>query len=140
MVSAGNAPNPIEVDRVVDADALEIEYPAQAWNALTVGGYTDRINIQEPEFAGFSPCARAGALSPYSRTSTLWVYARAAEIVGVDRTACVLVANHAFDCVGAKACGMRTVFIDRRRRPFGETPHRPDLIVDDMRALAAALA
>ena len=72
VVSAGNAPNPIDVEQIVNADALEIEDPAQAWNALTVGGYTDRINIQEPEFAGFSPYARAGALSPYSRTSTLW--------------------------------------------------------------------
>ena len=73
VVSAGNAPNPIEVDQVVDAETLEVEDPAQSWNALTVGGYTDRINIQEPEFAGYSPYARAGALSPYSRTSTLWV-------------------------------------------------------------------
>ena len=72
VVSAGNAPNPIEVEKIVDADALEIEDPSQAWNALTVGGYTDRINIQEPEFAGFSPYAMAGALSPYTRTSTLW--------------------------------------------------------------------
>ena len=72
VVSAGNAPNPIDVEQIKDADALEIEDPAQAWNALTVGGYTDRINIQEPEFSGFSPCASAGALSPYSRTSTLW--------------------------------------------------------------------
>ena len=73
VISAGNAPNPINVDQVMDADTLEIEDPAQAWNALSVGGYTDRINIQEPEFAGFLPYARAGALRPYSRTSTLWV-------------------------------------------------------------------
>ena len=73
VVSAGNAPNPIEVEQIVDADALEIEDPAQAWNAITVGGYTDRINIQDAEFAGFSPYARAGGLSPFSRTSTLWV-------------------------------------------------------------------
>ena len=73
VVSGGNAPNPIEVEQIENPDALEIEDPAQAWNALTVGGYTDRINIQEPNFAGFSPYASAGALSPYSRTSTLWV-------------------------------------------------------------------
>jgi len=73
VVSAGNAPNPIAVDQIIDADELEIEDPAQAWNAITVGGYTDRINIQEAEFARFSPCAEAGGLSPYSRTSTLWV-------------------------------------------------------------------
>ena len=73
VVSAGNAPNPIDVQRIVDPDVLEIEDPAQAWNAITVGGYTDRVNIQEAVFAGFSPYAPAGGLSPYSRTSTLWV-------------------------------------------------------------------
>ena len=45
-------------------------------------------------------------------------------------------ANHTFDCVGAKAAGMRTVFIDRRKRPFGQTHHAPDLIVSDMQELA----
>ena len=34
---------------------------------------------------------------------------------------------------------MRTAFIDRRKRPFGETPHQPDLIVADFAELAAAL-
>ena len=77
----------------------------------------------------------AGVFKPHWRA-----YAKAAEIIGVDRTACALVANHAFDCIGAKAYGMRTVFIDRRSRPFGETPHQPDLIVEDVTALAAALA
>ncbi len=72
VVSTGNAPNPIEVGQTVAADSLEIDDPAQAWNAITVGGYTDRINIQEQEFDGFSPYAKAGALSPYSRTSVLW--------------------------------------------------------------------
>jgi 2-haloacid dehalogenase len=34
---------------------------------------------------------------------------------------------------------MRTAFIDRRKRPFGETPHRPDLVVENFAELAAAL-
>jgi 2-haloacid dehalogenase len=51
----------------------------------------------------------------------------------------LFVANHAFDCIGAKSYGMRTSFIDRRRRPFGETPHQPDLIVADFAELAATL-
>ena len=33
----------------------------------------------------------------------------------------LFVANHAFDCIGAKSAGMRTAFIDRRQRPFGIT-------------------
>jgi 2-haloacid dehalogenase len=61
-------------------------------------------------------------------------------LIGLDRSACLFVANHAFDCIGAKSYGMRSAFIDRRRRPFGETPHQPDLIVRDFAELAAALA
>ena len=72
VVSAGNAPNEITMDRIADPDALEIEDPAQAWNAITVGGYTDLINVQEPELEHCSPFARAGGISPYTRTSTLW--------------------------------------------------------------------
>jgi 2-haloacid dehalogenase len=76
----------------------------------------------------------AGYFKPHFAT-----YAKAEEIVGEDRARILFVANHAFDCIGAKAYGMRTAFIDRRKRPLGETPHRPDLIVEDFTALGAAL-
>ena len=60
---------------------------------------------------------------------------------GMKRGIAVLfVANHAFDCIGAKAAGMRTAFIDRRSRPFGRTPHQPDILVPTMTDLADALA
>ena len=78
--------------------------------------------------------AAAGYFKPHWRT-----YAKAEEIVGLDRSSCLFVANHAFDCIGAKSYGMRTAFVDRRRRPFGETPHQPDLIVADFKALGQAL-
>ena len=42
--------------------------------------------------------------------------------------------------VGTVDAGMRTAFINRRGRPFGMTPHAPDLVVADMRALADAMA
>jgi 2-haloacid dehalogenase len=35
---------------------------------------------------------------------------------------------------------MRTAFIDRRNRPYGETPHQPDLIVRNFAELATVLA
>jgi 2-haloacid dehalogenase len=79
--------------------------------------------------------AEAGYFKPHWKT-----YATASELIGLDRSAILFVANHPFDCIGAKAFGMRTAFIDRRRRPFGETPHAPDLIVADFAELAAALA
>ncbi len=77
----------------------------------------------------------AGYFKPHWKT-----YAKAEEIVGLDRSSCLFVANHAFDCIGAKSYGMRTAFIDRRKRPFGETPHQPDLIVADFAELARTLA
>jgi 2-haloacid dehalogenase len=75
--------------------------------------------------------AVAGAFKPHHAT-----YETAAALVGMPRHQILFVANHAFDCIGAKATGMRTAFIDRRRRPFGATPHQPDLIVPSMTELA----
>ena len=76
----------------------------------------------------------AGYFKPHWAT-----YASAEDIVGEERTSLMFVANHAFDCIGAKSYGMRTAFIDRRKRPFGETPHQPDLIVSDFAELAHQL-
>lgn len=75
--------------------------------------------------------AEAQSFKPHVAT-----YTKAAEIMGVRLDEVLFVANHAFDCLGAKAAGMHTAFIDRRKRPFGGTPHQPDLWVDDMKSLA----
>jgi 2-haloacid dehalogenase len=79
--------------------------------------------------------AVANAFKPHVAT-----YTKAAELAGVRMEEVLFVANHAFDCIGAKSAGMRTAFIDRRRRPFGMTPHQPDLLVPSMRGLADAIA
>ena len=81
----------------------------------------------------------AGAFKPDKRT-----YAKAEEIIAsefgdIERSNILFVANHAIDCIGAKAWGFRTVFIDRRKRPFGESPHQPDLIVRDFTELETIL-
>ena len=77
----------------------------------------------------------AGYFKPHWKT-----YATAEQMIGENRSSCLFVANHAFDCIGAKAFGMRSAFIDRRKRPFGETPHQPDLMVADFAELAATLS
>ncbi len=46
--------------------------PAQAWNALTIGAYTDLVRITEPDADGFLPVAPKGGLSPFSTTSLVW--------------------------------------------------------------------
>jgi 2-haloacid dehalogenase len=79
--------------------------------------------------------AVANAFKPHVAT-----YRKATEIMGVRMEQVLFVANHAFDCIGAKSAGMRTAFIDRRRRPFGITPHQPDLLVSSMQELADVMA
>ena len=93
---------------------------------------------------------------PHSGTADLWdrvisvqeassfkphrdTYATAARLMGLDPPEVLFVANHAFDCIGAKAAGMGTAFVDRRRRPFGNKRYPPDLIVSDFTELAAAV-
>jgi 2-haloacid dehalogenase len=75
--------------------------------------------------------AAANSFKPHVAT-----YTKAAEIMKVRMDEVLFVANHAFDCIGAKAAGMHSAFIDRRKRPFGHTPYQPDIRVDDMKSLA----
>ncbi len=67
-------------------------------------------------------------------------YLKAAEICGVGMGEVLFVANHTFDCIGAKAAGMHTAFIDRRQRPFERTPYQPDMTFRSMSELADAMA
>ena len=78
--------------------------------------------------------AEAGSFKPHVAT-----YRMAAELLGAPPDHILFVANHAFDCVGAKAYGMRTCFVDRRKRPFGDWPYQPDLVVADFAELAERL-
>ncbi len=86
------------------------------------------------EFDAVISVQEAGYFKPHFAT-----YRRMAEILKIEPAAIMHVANHPFDCIGAKAFGMHSAYIDRRRRPFGDTPHQPDLIVRDFSELAANL-
>jgi 2-haloacid dehalogenase len=79
--------------------------------------------------------AESNSFKPHVAT-----YTKAAEIMGVAMERVLFVANHGFDCVGAKSAGMRTAFIDRRRRPFGHGPDQPDLIARTMTDLAEMIS
>lgn len=46
--------------------------PGQSWNALTIGAYTEKTSIAEPDLKGWKPVAPAGELSPHSSTSLIW--------------------------------------------------------------------
>lgn len=49
-----------------------IHDPGQAWNAVTVGAYTERTRITETIFNGWTPVAAPGGLAPSSTTSCTW--------------------------------------------------------------------
>jgi len=49
-----------------------IHDPGQAWNALTVGAHTEKVNITETDAFEYQPIARHGSLSPFTTTSATW--------------------------------------------------------------------
>ena len=78
--------------------------------------------------------AEAASFKPHPAT-----YRKAIQITNVTAPEVLFVANHEFDCVGAKAFGMQSAFVDRRMRPFGNAIYPPDLIVRDFGELADVL-
>ena len=102
-------------------------------------GDPDMLEAARPqlgvEFDRIISVAEAGSFKPHVAT-----YRTAAELLGAPPDAILFVANHAFDCVGAKAYGMRSCFVNRRSRPFGDWPYQPDLVVADFKELAQVLA
>lgn len=73
IVPVGNIRNNIIPSEYLDRnDTSQAENPSQAWNALVVGAYTDKVNIINQKYSQYQAIAPAGDLSPRSRTSTLW--------------------------------------------------------------------
>ena len=72
VVAAGNATYSSGHHYPDGNDTDGVHDPAQAWNALTVGAYTELTDITEDDTGGYSPVAPAGGLSPFSTTSLVW--------------------------------------------------------------------
>jgi len=51
---------------------VSVENPAQSWNALTVGAYTEKILVDDDDFSDYNPMASLREMSPYNSTSSLW--------------------------------------------------------------------
>jgi hypothetical protein len=49
-----------------------VENPAQSWNALTIGAYTKKVQVNDQRYIGYTPLANEGELSPHSTTSLTW--------------------------------------------------------------------
>lgn len=69
VLSAGNVEaNALQVAHLDRSDADTAHDPAQAWNALTVGAYTEKAHVGHPNWQGWQAVATAGDLSPWSTT------------------------------------------------------------------------
>jgi hypothetical protein len=69
-VSAGNIREQLAHSEYLDAnDLAEVESPAQAWNALAVGAFTEKVDIVDPNYEGWTAFGNAGDLCPTSRTA-----------------------------------------------------------------------
>jgi hypothetical protein len=71
IISAGNV-NRDNWPNYPDGNSTDsIHDPGQAWNALTIGAYTNKVTIAAGA-PNYSPLAPAGGLSPHSTTSATW--------------------------------------------------------------------
>ena len=74
-IAAGNI-QPTEAwtayPRSFEQQKYGIEAPGQAWNALTVGAYTEKVIVEENDALHYQPIAQLGGLSPFTSTSLGW--------------------------------------------------------------------
>ena len=67
------------------------------------------------------------------------VYRYAAKTLNREPDQIMMVASHAFDVMGARACGFRGAYIQRYELPYEESSLRPDLTVSNFIELADEL-
>jgi hypothetical protein len=72
ILSAGNTDGAHRRDYPDSNMTDGVHDPAQAWNALTVGGYTEKAVIDTAKHPGWQPVAQTGDLAPCSCTSVTW--------------------------------------------------------------------
>lgn len=72
-ISVGNVSDILKQEKYSDYQKMScIESPAQAWNALSIGSYTELCDASLCVHDGVLPYADAGDISPFSRTSCLF--------------------------------------------------------------------
>lgn len=73
IISAGNIQDSNAWSEYPSSNTTDgIHDPGQAWNALTIGAFTNLVDIAEDDAENYQPIAPAGGLSPFSTTSATW--------------------------------------------------------------------
>ncbi len=86
------------------------------------------------DFDAVISVGEVGAFKPHPA-----VYRHAAKTLGLEPAQCLMVSANSFDVLGARACGYRAAFVNRRDMPYEDSPLQPDLTVPTFTELADAL-
>ena len=68
------------------------------------------------------------------------IYRKAVQRLRCEPGEIMMVAAHAFDILGAQACGFKAAYVNRYNLPTDDSEYQPDIIVDDFIELAARLS
>ncbi len=72
IVSTGNSVNDSRGHYPEAQETDSVHDPAQSWNVLTIGAYTQLNDIRDPTMSNYEPVAPRDGLSPFSTTSNEW--------------------------------------------------------------------
>lgn len=72
LVSSGNLSYADRLNYPIANDDLSIEDPAQAFNAITIGAYTNKDRLDTATYPGAQLLAQRGQMSPCNTTSISW--------------------------------------------------------------------
>ena len=86
------------------------------------------------EFDGLFSVDRVGRFKPHPS-----VYRTAAQTLEREPGRIMMVAAHAFDILGARACGFRGAYVNRYRLPYEESQLQPDYVTADFIELAGLI-
>ena len=86
------------------------------------------------EFDAIISVEQVGAFKP-----SPGIYRKAVQQLRCEPGQIMMVAAHAFDILGAQACGFRAAYVNRYKLPTEDSEYQPDIIVDDFVELAARL-
>ena len=86
------------------------------------------------EFDAIISVDQVGAFKP-----SPGIYRKAAQRLKCEPGQIMMVAAHAFDILGAQACGFKAAYVNRYNLPTEESEYQPDIIVDDFVQLAGRL-
>lgn len=101
-----------------------VESPGQAWNALTVGACTDKVDVDAATYPSYQTIRGAGAQAACSRTSVMWsksAWPFKPDVVAEGGNGCFDTAAGNTPLVGPESLRLLTTGHDFLARPLAES-------------------